>query len=86
MGGTLTFRAASRSAKKGSCVVIRTYQAEHGGTVFVQALTERQRRARTRLMALVVIAATAISAATVMGFTHRAASLARSDITTSWAP
>jgi hypothetical protein len=66
--------------------MIRTYQAEHGGTVFVQALTERQRRRRTRLMALAVIAATAISAATVMGFSHRAAVLARADITTSWAP
>ncbi|PIC01827.1 hypothetical protein [Caulobacter sp. X] len=66
--------------------MIRTYQAQHGGTVFVQALTERQRRTRTRLMALAVIAASAISAATVMGFNHRAAALARADITTSWAP
>ncbi|WP_299007861.1 hypothetical protein [uncultured Caulobacter sp.] len=66
--------------------MIRTYQAQHGGTVFVQTLTERQRRTRTRLMALAVIAASAISAATVMGFNHRAAALARADITTSWAP
>ena len=66
--------------------MIRTYQAPHGGTVFVQTLTERQRRTRTRLMALAVIAASAISAATVMGFNHRAAALARADITTSWAP
>ena len=66
--------------------MIRTYQAQHGGTVFVQTLTERQRRMRTRLMALAVIAASAISAATVMGFNHRAAALARADITTSWAP
>ena len=66
--------------------MIRTYHAQHGGTVFVQTLTERQRRARTRLMALAVIAASAISAATVMGFNHRAAALARPDITTSWAP
>lgn len=66
--------------------MIRTYQAQHGGTFFVQTLTERQRRARTRLMALAVIAASAISAATVMGFNHRAAALARADITTSWAP
>lgn len=61
--------------------MIRTYQAGHGGTVFVQTLTERQRRRRTRLMALVVIAATAISAATVMGFNHRAAALTNADIT-----
>ena len=66
--------------------MIRTYQAQHGGTVFVQTLTERQRRTRTRLMALAVIAASAISAATVMGFNHRAAALARADITMSWAP
>jgi hypothetical protein len=66
--------------------MIRTYQAEHGGTVFVRTLTERQRRRRTRLMALAVIAATAICAATVMGFSPRAAALGRADITTSWAP
>lgn len=66
--------------------MIRTYQAQHGGTVFLQTLTERQRRTRTRLMALAVIAASAISAATVMGFNHRAAALARADITTSWVP
>lgn len=66
--------------------MIRTYQAEHGGTVFVQALTERQRRRRDRLLALVVIAVTAISTATVMSFNHRAATLARADVTTSWAP
>ncbi len=66
--------------------MIRSYQAEHGGTVFVQALTERQRRGRDRLLALVVIAVTAISTATVIGFNDRAASLARADVTTSWAP
>lgn len=66
--------------------MVRTYQAQHGGTVFVQTLSERQRRTRTRLMALAVIAATAISASTVIGFNHRAAALARADITTSWAP
>jgi hypothetical protein len=66
--------------------VIRTYQAEHGGTVFVQALTERQRRRRDLFMALAVITAMAISTATVMGFTHRATALARADLTTSWAP
>lgn len=66
--------------------MIRTYQAGHGGTVFVQTITERQRRARTRLMAVAVIASTAISAATVMGFNHRAATLAKSDITAPRAP
>lgn len=66
--------------------MIRTYQAEHGGTVFVQALTERQRRRRTRVMALAVIVATAVSAATVLGFNERAAALARADVSKSWAP
>lgn len=70
----------------GSCVVIRTYQSEHGGTDFVQALTERQRRSRTLRMTLAVIAATAISAATLMTFHHRAAGLARADIKASWTP
>lgn len=64
--------------------MIRTYQAEHGGTVFIQTLTERQRRLRTRFMALAVIAATAISAATVIAFNHRTAGLARADINASW--
>ena len=65
--------------------MIRTYQG-HDETVFVQTLAERQRRTRTLLMALAVIAVTAISAGTVMGFNHRAAALGRADITTSWAP
>lgn len=66
--------------------MIRTYQAEHGGTVLVQALTERRRRPRGRLMALAVIAVMAISTATVVGFNHRAAGLARADLTASWTP
>jgi len=66
--------------------MIRTYQADHGGTVFVQALTERQRLRRTRFMALAVIVATAFAAATVLGFNERAAALTRADISRSWAP
>jgi hypothetical protein len=66
--------------------VIRTYQADHGGTVFIQALTERQRRARRRLTAVVVIAAMAASAATVMGFNERATAMARADVTKAWTP
>lgn len=66
--------------------MIRTYQAKHGGTVLVQALAARQRRMRTLLMAVTVIAATAISAATLMSFNHRAAYLSRADISMSWAP
>ncbi|HJV43755.1 MAG TPA: hypothetical protein VJ655_19290 [Caulobacter sp.] len=77
---------ATETAGQGSNVVIRTYQAEHGGTVFFQALTERQRRRRTLIVALAVIATTAFSAATVLGFNQRAAALARADVSTSWAP
>lgn len=66
--------------------MIRTYQAEHGGLVFVQTQTERQRRTRTRVMALAVIVATAASAATVMGFNERASALARADVSRSWTP
>lgn len=64
--------------------MIRTYQTEHGGLGF--ALIERRRRARTFLMALAVITATAISAATLVAFYHRTAGLARADINTSWTP
>ena len=64
--------------------MIRTYQAEHGETVFFQASAER--RGRTRLMALAVIVATALSAATVLGFSEHAAALARADVAASWAP
>jgi hypothetical protein len=48
--------------------MIRSYQAEHGGTVFYAAPTRRQRTARTRLMALLVIAVVAASAGLVQTF------------------
>jgi hypothetical protein len=48
--------------------VIRTYQAEHGGLVFISTLTQRQRRMRARLTALTVIAAVAASAGMVRAF------------------
>ena len=54
--------------KQRGCVVIRSYQAEHGGTVFYAAPTRRQKTTRTRLMALVVIAAVASSAGVVQAF------------------
>ncbi|MDI1365085.1 MAG: hypothetical protein PSX79_09495 [bacterium] len=51
--------------------MIRSYQAEHGGTVFYATPSRRQRAARTRLLALVVIAAVAGSASVVQAFTAR---------------
>ncbi len=51
--------------------MIRSYQAEHGGTVFYAAPTRRQRTARTRLVALVVIAVVAASAGVVQTFNAR---------------
>jgi hypothetical protein len=51
--------------------MIRSYQAEHGGTVLYAAPTRRQRAARTRLMALTVIAVVAASAGVVQAFNAR---------------
>jgi hypothetical protein len=51
--------------------VIRTYQAEHGGMVFVSTLTQRQKRVRSRIMALAVIVAVGASAGTVQAFQDR---------------
>jgi len=51
--------------------VIRTYVAEHGGTVLVSTPSRRQKRMRTRAMALVVIAAIAASAGMVQAFQGR---------------
>ena len=48
--------------------MIRSYQAEHGGTVFQATLTRRQKAARTRLVALTVIAAMATSAGVIQAF------------------
>lgn len=70
------------SAGAGSNVVIRTYQAEHGGTVFVSTLTQRQRRVRSRVMALVVIAAVGASAGMVQAFSDRD----RADAARIWTP
>jgi hypothetical protein len=57
---------------QGSSVVIRTYQAEHGGTVFSSAPTRRQQRMRSRFMAIAVIVAVAASAGMVQAFNDRA--------------
>ncbi|MBO9546216.1 hypothetical protein [Caulobacter sp.] len=51
--------------------MIRTYVAEHGGTVFVSTLSQRQKRMRSRIMALVVIAAVGASAGMVQAFNDR---------------
>lgn len=51
--------------------MIRTYQAEHGGMVFVSTLTQRQKKLRSRIMALVVILAVGASAGTVQAFNDR---------------
>ena len=51
--------------------MIRSYQAEHGGTVFYAVPTRRQRTARARLMALLVIAVVAASAGVVQAFNAR---------------
>lgn len=51
--------------------MIRTYQAEHGGMVFVSTPTQRQKRVRSRIMALAVIVAVGASAGTVQAFQDR---------------
>lgn len=71
-----------RSAGAGSNVVIRTYQAEHGGMVFVSTLTQRQKRVRSRIMAVVVILAIGASAGTVQAFQDRS----RADAALIWTP
>ena len=58
--------------KLGSYVVIRTYQAEHGGLVFDQALTRRQKTVRNRMTALMVIVAMAASAGVLQHFNNPA--------------
>jgi hypothetical protein len=52
----------------GANVVIRTYQAEHGGLVFQSVSTHRQKVRRNRMTALAVIAAVAGSAAVLQHF------------------
>ena len=52
--------------------MIRTYQAEHGGLVFDQALTRRQKTLRNRMTALMVIAAVAASAGVLQHFNNPA--------------
>jgi hypothetical protein len=64
-------------------VVIRTYQGQHGGTIFYAAPSRRQKTMRTRLMALVVIAAVAASAGVVQAFsTHTSMSVLAPGYTT----
>jgi len=62
--------------------VIRTYQAEHGGMVFVSTLTQRQKKVRSRIMAMVVILAMGLSAGTVQAFNDRD----RADAARIWTP
>lgn len=62
--------------------MIRTYQAEHGGMVFVSTLTQRQRKVRSRVMALAVILAIGASAGTVQAFNDRD----RADAARIWTP
>jgi hypothetical protein len=54
----------------GSNVVIRTYQAEHGGLAFESAPTRRQKVRSNRVTALAVIAAVAASAGLLQHFTN----------------
>jgi hypothetical protein len=54
--------------------MIRTYQAAHGGLVFDNALTRRQRVRRHRMTALVVISAVAASAGVLQHFNAHPAS------------
>jgi len=48
--------------------VIRAYQAAHGGTVFYETPTRRQKHVRTRLAAILVIVAVAGSAGLLQRF------------------
>ena len=48
--------------------MIRAYQAAHGGMVFRQVPTRRARHLRTRLAAVMVIAAVAVAAGLVVQF------------------
>jgi hypothetical protein len=57
-----------RSLELGSNLVIRTYQAEHGGLAFKSAPTRRQKARRNRWTALAVIAAVAASAGVLQHF------------------
>lgn len=60
--------------------MIRTYVAEHGGTVFVSTPTQRQKRMRSRIMALVVIGVVAASAGMVQAFNDRG----RPNVSRTW--
>jgi hypothetical protein len=51
--------------------VTRTYQAEHGGMVLVSTPTRRQRSLRTRITAIAVILAVAVSAGIVQAVLDR---------------
>ena len=59
------------SVGAGSNVVIRTYHAENGGADFVSTPTQRQKKLRSRIMALAVIVAVGASAGTVQAFNNR---------------
>ena len=57
-----------RGLELGSNLVIRTYQAEHGGLAFESTPTRRQKVRRNRLTALAVIAAVAASTGLLQHF------------------
>jgi len=78
----LKFQADTVSAGQGSNVVIRTYVAEHGGTVFVSTPTQRQKKLRSRIMALAVILAVGASAGMVQAFNDRQ----HADAARMWTP
>lgn len=60
--------------KLGSNVVIRTYQAEHGGLVFERAATRQEKIRRNRTTAMAVIVAVAASAGVLQHFNDNLAS------------
>lgn len=62
--------------------MIRTYVAEHGGTVFVSTLSQRQKRMRSRIMALAVILTVSASAGMVQAFNSRE----HTDAAAMWTP
>lgn len=62
--------------------MMRTYMADHGGTVFVSTPSRRLKQIRSRIMALVVIAVVGASAGTVQAFRDHQ----RADVTRMWSP
>ncbi|WP_184724264.1 hypothetical protein [Caulobacter sp.] len=65
--------------------MIRTYQAEHGGMVFEKTLSRRQKKMRTRIMAMAVIATIAASAGMVQAM-HDRSVFERAYASNTWVP